>query len=128
MCILGIRKEKPISIHINEVMAENGSYIPDEDGEYVDWIELYNPGDESVSLKGFGLSDQKELPDLWVFPEVSIGPGEYLIVYASGKNRTNPKEELHTNFKINASGEALFLSDSKGTLIHGITVNKTAFD
>jgi len=75
------------TIAINEVMASNSSTIADEDGDFEDWIELHNYGDNPVNLHGFGLSDDYSNPMKWVFPEVTIDPGEYLLVWASGKDR-----------------------------------------
>ncbi|MCC5807782.1 MAG: CotH kinase family protein [Opitutales bacterium] len=76
------------TVRINEVMASNGSTLADEDGDYEDWIELYNYGDAPVDLSGWGLSDSYSNPFKWTFPEsTSIGAGEYLLVWASGKDR-----------------------------------------
>lgn len=79
------------SIAINEVMASNSMTITDQDGDYEDWVELYNYGTEDVSLEGFGLSDDYDNPFRWVFPSVSMAPGEYLLIWASGKDRS-PEE------------------------------------
>ena len=38
-----------------------------------------------------------------------LDPGQYLLVFASGKDRSSPGEELHTNFKLNEKGEYLAL-------------------
>jgi hypothetical protein len=73
---------------INEVVAANISGLADEDGEYNDWIELYNKGSQTVNLQGYGLSDDKTIPLKWQFPAVTIAPGGYLTVFASEKNRT----------------------------------------
>ncbi|MFN3556000.1 MAG: CotH kinase family protein [Bacteroidales bacterium] len=105
------------SIIINEVMASNSQTIADEDGDYADWIELHNTGATSVNLEGFGLSDDYENPFRWVFPQVEIAPGGFLLVWASGKNRTQPSSPLHTNFSISASGEEILLSHPDGALI-----------
>lgn len=127
--ILGnLGKETQLSVLINEVAPSNGRNLQDEDGEYVDWIELYNDGEESISLKGFGLSDQKSSPKLWEFPDVKIDPKSYLIVYASGKNRTDADSELHTNFKINTFGENIYLSDAKGQPVSSIRIDNVGFD
>lgn len=40
-------------IVLNEACSNNFSVICDEDGVYSDYVELYNPGDEAVSLEGF---------------------------------------------------------------------------
>ena len=122
------RKETPCLLYINEVASSNGSNFQDEDGEYVDWIEVYNDSEESISLQGFGLSDQKSLPKRWEFPDVQIPPKSYLIICASGKDRADADRELHTNFKIGSSGENIYLSDSEGRLISGVQLEKTDFD
>ncbi|ASB49424.1 CotH kinase family protein [Alkalitalea saponilacus] len=93
---------------INEVMSSNLNTIADEDGDYEDWIELHNRGDEPVNLEGWGLSDDDFNAFKWVFPDVTIGPDEYLMVWASGKNRL--EGELHTNFSISSDGEPVLLS------------------
>lgn len=83
-------------VAINEVMASNASTIADEDGDYQDWIELYNYGEEPVNLEGFGLSDNSNNPFKWVFPNVTIEPGQYLLVWASGKDRRPVQGEYST--------------------------------
>ena len=80
-------KSSPQTLVINEIMASNASTIADEDGDYEDWIELYNFGTEAIELEGYGLSDDYDNPYRWVFPEVTINPGEYILVWASGKDR-----------------------------------------
>lgn len=101
-------------ILINEFMSSNGETIADEDGDYEDWIELYNAGSEAVNLLGYGLSDDLGNPLRWVFPEKTVQPGDFLLVWASGKNRTNPAEPLHTNFSIASAGEELLITHPQG--------------
>lgn len=73
---------------ISEIMASNVTTLYDEDGDTPDWIELYNAGSEAVSLDGYGLTDNPLNPFEWEFSGQTIEPGEYLIVMASGKDRT----------------------------------------
>jgi hypothetical protein len=80
-------------IVISEIMASNNETVVDEDGDYPDWIELYNSGSESVNLEGWGLSDDALVPFQWVFPRVTILPGEQLIVWASDKDRRSVMDE-----------------------------------
>lgn len=103
---------------INELGASNGSIATDEDGEFDDWIELYNNSDENISLSGYHLSDDASNLAKWTFPTVSIAPGEYLIVWADSDS-THPSG-LHTNFKLSAGGEVLTLSDEAVQLIDQI--------
>ena len=74
---------------INEVSsAQNSGYV-DEDGDYPDWIELYNSGASPVSLEGYKFIRQEGDIVEWIFPEIFIGPGERLTVFASAKDRKN---------------------------------------
>jgi hypothetical protein len=104
-------------VFINEVLSSNKTGIIDEDGDYPDWIEIYNAGENAVNLKDFFLSDDDNTPAKWQFPEIYVNPGAYLIVFASGKDRKNPQTELHTNFSISKDGEPILLSNKNGFLI-----------
>ena len=103
----------PGSVIISEVMAVNRTTLRDEDGDFSDWIELHNTTFQTLSLKGWHLTDRAGTPDLWTFPDVSITPYGQLVVFASSKNRANKDGELHTNFSLDAGGEylALFRAD-----------------
>lgn len=74
------------SIKINEIMASNGTTLADEDGDFPDWIELYNSGASPVKLDGFGLSDDEQ-PFKWVFPNIELKSHSFLLIFASGKDR-----------------------------------------
>ncbi|MBD3581578.1 CotH kinase family protein, partial [Flavobacterium selenitireducens] len=102
---------------VNEVVSSNATINVDEDGEYQDWVELYNNGPSSVNLNGFGLTDNPAQPLKWLFPNVTIASGQYLLIYCSDKNRTVPGQPLHTNWKISGSGENIVLSDASGVLV-----------
>ena len=94
----------PPGIVLNEFMADNGKTYRDEEGKYVDWIELYNSGTTAQSLYGWYLTDQTNNLTRWRFPGVTLLPNSYLIVFASGNDRTNPASPLHTNFRLNDGG------------------------
>ena len=106
-------------ISINEFMASNATTIADEDGDFEDWIELYNYGDHDINLAGWGLSDDYSNPARWIFPQVTIPAGSYLMVWASGKDRTDG--QLHTNFRISSQGEELILTDPQGNWIDEVS-------
>jgi len=106
------------NIVINEVVSSNSSTILDEDKSSSDWIEIYNRGEASLNLAGFGMTDDKTLPLKWEFPSVDIPAKGFLLVFASGKNRTTIP--MHTSFKISATGEFLALSDPAGRIIDSI--------
>jgi hypothetical protein len=108
---------QPTTLRINEFMALNESVLADEDGEYSDWIEIYNPASTSVNLKGWALTDDKHYPKKWLFPAVTIEKNSYLVLFASGKNRINPGMDLHTSFKLSGTGEYLALNNPDGTAV-----------
>jgi len=102
---------------ITEFMAANVSTLQDSDGDYSDWIEICNVGDKRADLEGWGLSDNASQPFKWVFPKISLQPGEFLIVFASEKDRKDPNEELHTNFKLSSTGEPVLLTQPDGKIV-----------
>lgn len=59
-------------VYINEVMSSNSTTIQDADGDFSDWVELYNDGTSAVNLDGYFLSDSKKTPNKWMMPNVSI--------------------------------------------------------
>ena len=76
------------TIRINEVVSSNSEYF-DSFGETPDWIELYNYGSESVNLLDWGITDDIEEIYKWKFPEITVNPNEYLLLWCSGKDIRN---------------------------------------
>jgi hypothetical protein len=107
-------------IAINEVMTSNNTTIADEDGSYEDWIEIYNYGNTAVNIGGYGLTDDAAVPYKWVFPIYTLQPKQFILVWASDKNRTIPTQPLHTNFKVKSSGESVLLTNSSGNMINEV--------
>ena len=104
------------SLHINEFMSYNQFTIADQDDEFHDWIELYNPGPGTVSLAGLYLTDDPLILDQWELPDTTLLAGDFLLIFASAKNiKTGP--EYHTNFKLSSIGEVIVLSNALGTVI-----------
>lgn len=99
---------------INELMGANETVLQDEDGDYSDWVEIYNTGTEPFNLYGCGLSDDIDSPYRWEFPNRVIQPNEYLVVFISDKDRYG--SELHTSFKLSSLGEHFTLYAPNGIL------------
>lgn len=96
---------------ISEVMASNGYY---ENGHTWDWVELYNNGDETVDLSGWGFTDSKKDMYKFTFPEgAKLKAGKYLTIWCTGEqNKSAGKEStFYADFKITAAGETLRLTD-----------------
>ncbi len=72
---------------INEASNRNAAVLADEDGDWEDWLELYNAGATAVHLAGWSLSDNLSEPHMWNLPEMIMEPGAFLTVFASGKDR-----------------------------------------
>ena len=94
---------------INEFMAINNTTLQDEDGDFEDWIELWNQTGTDINLNGWYLTDDQGNLNKWAFPAVTITGGTYLIIFASNKDRAVPGNELHTDFKLSGGGEYLGL-------------------
>lgn len=110
------------TVVLSEAVARNDDGIEDAYGSTSDWIEIHNPGQASVSLAGWGLSDNPALPLQWVFPNnTSLGAGDYLIVFASGEASIG--NELHAPFSLSSTGETITLADSDGSIVS--TLNMT---
>lgn len=110
---------------INEILASNQNGLADEDGEASDWIEIRNRGSFAVDVSRWSLSDDPSLPGQWTFPSKLLGPGEYLVVFASGKDRKTATgtNRFHTNFKLSPGGEflGLYSADLPRVLVSSFT-------
>jgi len=116
-------------IYISEIMAINKSVIMDSDNEYSDYIEIYNDNEYDINLKGYFLSDEVTSSKKWSFPDVIIKAKEYLIVYASGKDKCDlTKRVCHTNFKLNSKGETVTLLNDDGDIISKVKYPETVSD
>lgn len=95
---------------INELTANNNTGIQNENGKYKDWIELLNATTQPLSLSGLYLSDSIGNLTKWAFPaEAFILPGQRLVLWADDEDETYV--DLHTNFNLSNTGDALILSD-----------------
>ncbi len=97
------------NLYINEFMASNSSTITDEYGEYEDWIELFNGGEESVWLGDKYLTDNLSNPIKWALPDITMTSGSFLLVWADGQPQQGA---LHTNYKLDKDAEEIGLFDN----------------
>ncbi|MES2708181.1 MAG: CotH kinase family protein [Verrucomicrobiota bacterium] len=121
LLLMFLSAEARAGVVISEFLASNQAAdgLRDEDGDLNDWIELLNTGTETVALKGWHLTDHLDEPKRWELPEVALAPGAYLVVFASGKDRSEPGGEPHTDFALKKSGEALALTRPDGSVADG---------
>ena len=101
-------------IVLNEIQARNDFTQPDQDGEFDDWIELYNNSNSSVDLSAYYLSDKGSNLTRWKFPAgTTIAADDYLIVWADADTLQGG---LHANFKLSGGGESIYLTDGANIL------------
>jgi hypothetical protein len=104
----------PGNVVINELMPSNATTVADQDGEYDDWIELFNLSYVSIDLSGYYLSDSKKECEKWKFPVGTYIPENgYLIVWA---DNDTTETGLHANFKLSSAGEKVILTTPGGTI------------
>lgn len=106
------------TLYINELMTSNPKIHADENGEFHDWIELYNKIDVDIDLSGFTLSDRLEKS--WNFPvNTIIRAKSYLLVYCSGEQRSG----LYANFKLSKEGsEVVYLKNQDGNIVDSVKI------
>ncbi|MFH1370812.1 MAG: lamin tail domain-containing protein [Planctomycetota bacterium] len=112
------------SLVINEFMASNSSDsgISDPQGDFDDWIEIYNYGDTPIDLNGMYLTDNFGNPTKWQIPsgyssQTTVPADGFVVFWADEETADGP---LHADFKLSAGGEEIGLFDANGLLIDGI--------
>jgi hypothetical protein len=100
------------TIIINELMPSNQSGLQDEAGAYPDWIELYNPGTDDVSLGGWTITDDLDEPDRHELDgSLSVPAGGFLVLFADDDEEDGAN---HLNFDLSADGEDVGIFDDSG--------------
>jgi hypothetical protein len=112
------QEEVPKVFRINEIMAVASAPIAEGSELQPDWIEIENISDEDQDIGGYFLSDDPEALTLWTLPELSLVPGEHLLVVASDRPIEGFDEGLRAPFKLKAGGEFLALVEPDGLTIH----------
>lgn len=111
---------------INELSATNTSIQSDQNGEFDDWIELYNNTSSPIVLDGYHLSDASNNLTKWTFPNgTTINANGFLVVWA---DNDTTQTGFHTNFKLSATGEALYLTDPSAGLLDETTFSAQTVD
>jgi len=89
---------------LNEVMSSNDAVISDDSDEFDDWVEIYNSSNNPIELSGYYLTDNFSSPSKWHFPEYTIQPQEFLLIWC---DRDLHQGDFHTNFRLSSGGEEL---------------------
>ena len=120
-----------------EVNGEDGSFSMN-DGLYIsealsvsstkskypdDWLEICNGTGKEISLGGYGLSTDRNHVQ-FTFPDMTLGNGEYVMVYCTGKNASTAGKKLCAAFKLNAAGDTVYLTSPMGGVLDTFSTGK----
>ncbi|MBQ8504213.1 MAG: lamin tail domain-containing protein [Clostridia bacterium] len=110
----GITKD----VYISEVMSNNVTTLSDENGDVCDWIELHNPTANPINLGGYMITDNSSNMDKFVFPDFTLKPGEYFVLFANGVEKVDAENRIiHVPLSVSTKGESLYLYNAKGKLL-----------
>ncbi|MHC4152723.1 MAG: CotH kinase family protein, partial [Planctomycetota bacterium] len=110
-------KKEGAKIVINEVMASNDESYADPQGQYDDWIEIFNLTNSTLDISDLYLEDGDN--NRWDFPSsTTIGAYDYLIVWAD--NDTTDTPGLHASFQLSAGSDAVYLYDVNDNLLDSV--------
>ncbi len=120
----------PLVAYINEWMAWSTSYLRDPaDDDFDDWFEIFNPGSNSVDIAGYFLTDS--ITNKFQYRITTNGPhiipsGGHLLVWADDETAQNmagstPRADLHVNFQLRQTGEAIYMFAADGAQIDGVS-------
>src|SRR5437588_4188912 len=115
LCLMVPARSATAQVVISEFMADNKKTLADENGQFPDWVEIYNTSASTVNLNGWSLTDDPTHQARWFFPATNLTAKGFLIVFADGTNRVTLGQPLHADFSLKASGEYLALLKPDGT-------------
>ena len=103
-------------LRITEIMADNSSAFPDENGNFPDWMELTNLSETPYNLNGLALSNRPDRAR-FIFPDITLQPDERLVVFCDNTNQNEAGKPLHAKFKISSITASIYLFDNTGYVI-----------
>lgn len=122
----GVYRRETAASHvvINEVCSSNFSALADENGEYPDYAELYNPSAQEVVLDGLYLSDNEKHLKNSPLDGVTIPAGGRVVIWLDDSG----SDGMHAGFKLSKGGDSLFLSDENGKILDSLTVPELSYN
>jgi hypothetical protein len=111
-----------LPLKINEFLASNNGSSADENGEFDDWFEIYNPNAIQVDVGGYFVTDNLENLTFFQLPAGSsltrIPPKGRLLIWCDGTPDQGP---LHVPFKLSGSGEQIGLAKPNEEVVDTLT-------
>jgi hypothetical protein len=114
----------PGDLVVNELMSNNQTTQSDENGEFEDWVELFNTTSAPISTRGVFLSDNANELNKWELPNYTIEPNSYFIIWADDNNDGGN----HANFQLSNLGEQLILANNDSTIIDAVSFVTLPYD
>jgi len=113
---------------ITEVAPVNTDAIRAANGYYYDYIELYNPTEEPVSLKDYRLSDKGHLRDAVALSEVTIQPKSYFLIWCGADEARfdSQNNQIYLKMGLSRYAENIILTDNKGIVIDSVVTKRTS--
>jgi len=117
-------------LYVNEFMASNDAALPGPQGDYPDWIEIYNAGDEAVMLGGYYFCDTLNVAEAYQIPDtypdsVTVAAGGYILFYA---NKDEDLSVLNLDFKLGSGGEQVGFWNPEQAFVDSITYGPQTAD
>ena len=101
-------------IRITEIMFSNKAAVNDGNGNFYDYVEIYNASDSSVSLDHYSLTDDSTDVQKSPLTGISIPAKGYAVVWCSGLT-----QQGHASFKI-SQGETVGIYDANGKAVDAV--------
>ena len=103
---------------ITEIVPVNIGGLEDKDGDFSPWVELYNPGDAPIELKGYHVTDDTGDLTKYTLPKFQIPAQSYRLLYLSGKDFFSLfNAQVHTSFKFGDDDTYFALVDPDGNTV-----------
>jgi hypothetical protein len=100
-------------------MPSNSTVIADNNGEYDDWIELYNKSANTVNIGGWYLTDNIANLDKWEIPAGTMLPGNSYLTFWADEDSSQGTN--HCNFKLSASNEFVWLLNANKEIVDSVS-------
>jgi len=101
---------------ISEILPKNKGNFKDASGYFSDYIEITNTTDAEINLKNYSLSDDKSSPFKWQFDNVTLSPGEHIVIFATNQDKII-KYEINAGFRLSSKDGCVVLTNNKGQII-----------
>ena len=109
-------------LRLNEIMTANAGALMDGTGNTPDWVEVANVSDRAVSLKGYLLARNAKAGSVFQFPDLTLEPGGFALVYCDGELQQQAGAEFHAPFRLSSGGDVLMLFNEAKVAVDTVNI------